>query len=70
VSLSPAGGSLRPLSPMSSSAVGGSFLVECDVGEHGSVDDVGEPSLQGADGFFSGRASFGAPLEEGGRSGV
>jgi hypothetical protein len=38
-------------------------LEEFDVGEHGSVDDFGEPSVQGANGFFPGGASLGAPLQ-------
>ena len=38
--------SWRPLSPMSSSQDGSVTLGSVGVGEHGSVDDVGEASLQ------------------------
>ena len=49
--------SLAPLSSGNSWRVG-------FVGEHGSVDDVGEPAFEDAKGFHAAVATVGAPLEQ------
>ena len=48
------------LAPLSS---GNSWRVGF-VGEHGSVDDVGEPAFEDAKGFHAAVATVGAPLEQ------
>jgi hypothetical protein len=55
----------RPLSPMSSDALGEWLLrVRC-VGEHRPEDDVGESSFERPDGFLAGSSRLGSTSEVG-----
>src|SRR4029453_17758392 len=60
----------RPLSPMSSCVADLNLDRGLGVGQHGAVDDVGEPAFERADGFLAGRSLLGAALEVGDGVGV
>jgi hypothetical protein len=49
---------------MSNGLVVGDHESSCHVGEHGSVDDVGEAALERPDRVLAGAAAFGSAIEE------